>query len=80
MHHFSKGFHAGILIALGLAAVIALMIVLVRWARRRGRGAVTTGALLSILAPDPTFEDRIKLVEEAARADAEEDGEGQGKE
>jgi hypothetical protein len=70
---------AGLLISLGLAALIAVMVLLARWARKRSRGAVVAGALLSMFAPDPTIERNIRLAEEAKQAVAEEDEEGEGK-
>ena len=70
---------AGLLIALGLAALIAVMVWLARWARKRSRGAVVAGALLSMFAPDPTIERNIRLAEEARQAVTEEDEEGEGK-
>jgi len=69
----------GLLISLGLAALIVVMVLLVRWARKRSRGAVVAGALLSMFAPDPTIERNIRLAEEARQSVAEEDEEGEGK-
>ena len=66
-----------LLLALGLAAAIACMGGLVRWARRRSRGALTVGALLSLFAPDPTLARTIRLAEEARQIQLEEDEEGQ---
>ena len=40
----------GLLIALGLLAVIAIMVLLARWARGGSKGAVISGALLSMFA------------------------------
>jgi hypothetical protein len=74
-----QSFHASLLLALGLAATIALMIGLAKWARRRSKGALTAGALLSLFAPDPTLERNIRLAEEAKQVQIEEDEEGQGK-
>jgi len=74
-----QSFYASWLLALGLAAAIALMIGLVKWARRRSKGALTAGALLSLFAPDPTLERTIRLAEEAKQVQMEEDEEGQGK-
>jgi len=79
MSNVPSGLIAGLLIAIGLALVIFAMIVLTGWARRRSKGAVVTGALLSMFAPDPIFEKNIKLAEEARQAKSEEDGEGEGK-
>lgn len=67
----------GSLIALSLALTVYLMVRLVQWARRRSRGAVVTGALLSIFAPDPTLEANIRLAEEAKQRQVEEDEEGE---
>lgn len=74
-----QSLHASLLLALSLAAAIGLMIVLVKWARRRSAGALTVGALLSLFAPDPTLERNIRLAEEAKQVQVEEDEEGQGK-
>lgn len=79
MNEFSTSASAGLAIAIGLAAVIFIMLVLVRWARRRGTGAITAGALLTLFAPDPTLENTIKLVEESKRIQSEEDEEGEDK-
>lgn len=70
---------SGLLIAASLAAVGYLMVWLVRWARRRSRGAVVTGALLSMFAPDPTLEANLRLAEESKQQQVEEDGEGEPK-
>ncbi len=62
----------------GLIVLIVLMIVMVRWARNRSRGALVTGALLSVFAPDPELEKTIRLAEEAKTVQMEEDeNEGQ---
>lgn len=79
MMEFTSGMPAGLAIALGLAAVICIMILLVLWARRRSTGAVAVGALLSLFAPDATFENSIRLVEESKWLQSEEDEEGEGK-
>jgi ABC-type multidrug transport system permease subunit len=79
MNVLSTGFSVGAAIAFGLAAVIFIMFLLVRWARRRSTGAVAAGALLSLFAPDPTLENTIKLVEESKRLQSEEDEEGEDK-
>ena len=52
---------------------------LARWARRRSKGAVVAGALLSVFAPDPTLERNIRLAEEAKQVQSEEDEEGENK-
>jgi hypothetical protein len=70
---------SGLVIAFSLLAVIAVMVLLARWARRRSRGAVMAGALLSMFAPDPTLERNIRLAEEAKQEQHEEDEEGEGK-
>ncbi len=67
---------AGLLIAGGLLAVIAVMVVLARWARRGSRGAVISGALLSMFAPDPELEKNIRLAEEARQEQHKEEEEG----
>jgi len=79
MIELSSGVSTGLAIGLGLAAIICIMVLLVRWARRRSTGAVAVGALLSLFAPDPTFENNIKLVEESKRLQREEDEEGEDK-
>ena len=70
---------SGLLIALALAVVIVLMVVLARWARRRSKGAVAVGALLSMFAPDPTLERNIRLADQARQTQCEEDEEGEDK-
>jgi hypothetical protein len=69
--------NSGLLIAAFLAAVAYLMVRLVRWARRRSRGAVITGAILSLFAPDPTLEANLRLAEESKQQQMEEDEEGE---
>jgi len=76
---FSNALGAGLVITMCLAAAILVMIVCARWARRRSKGAVAAGALLSVFAPDPAFEKNLRLVEEAKRIQSEEDEEGEGK-
>lgn len=70
---------SGLLIALALFALVVLMALAVRWARRRSRGAVVTGALLSLFAPDPEFERQLKLAEESRREQHEQDESGAGR-
>jgi len=79
MNELSPALVTGLAIALGLAAAIAVMFVLTRWARRRSTGAIAAGALLSLFAPDPAFENTIKLVEESRRLQSEEDEQGEDK-
>ena len=67
------------LIAFGLAATLFVMVILARWARRRSKGALVAGALLSMFAPDPAFERNIRLAEEAKQVQCEEDEEGEAK-
>lgn len=67
------------MIAIGLAAVLLVLALLARWARRRSKGALVAGALLSMFAPDPTLERNIRMVEEAKQVQAEEDEEGEKK-
>lgn len=67
---------SGLLIALGLLAVIVLTVFLARWARGGSKGAVISGALLSMFAPDPELEKNIRLAEEARQEQQEEEGEG----
>ena len=68
---------SGVLLAVLLAVVVYLMIQLVRWARRRTRGAVVTGAILSAFAPDPTLEAQLRLADESKQQQVEEDEEGE---
>ncbi|MDH4000745.1 MAG: hypothetical protein OEU52_05685 [Xanthomonadales bacterium] len=70
---------AGLLIAISLAMTLLVLFVLARWARRRSKGAVVAGALLSMFAPDPTLERNIRLAEEARQVQCEEDEEGENK-
>ena len=58
---------------LGFVTLTATMVVLVMLARRRGRGVMSIGAFLSILAPDPTLEQKIVMVETAKVNQTEED-------
>jgi hypothetical protein len=57
--------------------LIAVMAILVMWARRRSSGVIAIGAFFSILAPDPTLEQKIVLVEEAKVIQNEEDGQAE---
>ena len=70
---------AGLLIAASLALAILVMVLLAKWARRRSKGAVVAGALLSMFAPDPAPERNIRLAEEAKQVINEEDEEGEGR-
>ena len=79
MNTLPPNLDASLLIAFGLAAVLYVMVILVRWARRRSKGALVAGALLSMFAPDPTLERNIRLAEEATQVQCEEDEEGEGK-
>ena len=63
-------------IMLGFMALIACMAVLVLWARRRTKGVLAVGALFSVLAPDPTMEQKIVMVEQAKVNQNEEDEQG----
>ena len=79
MNTLPPNLDTSLLIAFGLAAVLFVMVILVRWARRRSKGALVAGALLSMFAPDPTLERNIRLAEEAKQVQYEEDEEGEGK-
>jgi predicted tellurium resistance membrane protein TerC len=79
MNALSPGLATALVIALGLAAVIVVMLALTRWARRSSSGAIAVGALLSLFAPDPAFENTIKLVEESKRLQSEEDEDSEDK-
>jgi hypothetical protein len=70
---------SGLIIATSLLAVIVVMALLARWARRRSKGAVMAGALLSMFAPDPELEKNIRMAEEARQVQTEEDEEGEDK-
>jgi len=69
----------GLLESFSLAGVIALMLVMARWARRQSKGALVAGALLSMFAPDPALERNIRMAEEAKQTIAEEGEKGEGK-
>ena len=68
---------ATMLITVGFAFMLAGMAVLVIWARRRSVGVMAVGAFLSVFAPDPTLEQKVKLVEEAKVIQNEEDRQGE---
>ena len=72
-------FKAGLFIALGLLLVIVVMVLLARWARTGSKGAILSGALLSMFAPDPEFEKNLRLAEESRPEQHEEEEEGQDK-
>lgn len=56
----------GILVTVGgITLLFFLMVLLVIWARRRGIGTIGLGALMAVFAPDPVFEQKISLAEEA---------------
>ena len=63
-------------ITAGLVILVVLMVILVKWARRRSTGALAAGALLSAFAPDPTLERNIRLAEQAKIVQMEEDEDG----
>jgi hypothetical protein len=63
----------GLLLILGFVILVTTMVILVWLARRRGRGVVMAGAFLSILAPDPTLEQKIVMVETAKANQTEDD-------
>ncbi|MBT8059608.1 MAG: hypothetical protein KJO33_08440 [Gammaproteobacteria bacterium] len=69
----------GMLIGAGLLLLFLVMALTVRWARRRSKGALMTGALLSLFAPDPELEKNIRLAEQARQVQNEEDEEGEKK-
>lgn len=68
-----NNFIVGLILFLGFVTLAATMVVLVILARRRGRGVMSIGAFLSILAPDPTLEQKIVMVETAKVNQTEED-------
>jgi hypothetical protein len=80
MQGLSQPFVSAVLITAGLTLTVLLLVLLGRWARRRSRGAVVAGALLSLFAPDPELERSIRLAEEARQIRKEEDEEGEDKE
>lgn len=61
----------------GVTFLLTMMAVLVMWARRRSVGVIAIGAFMSIFAPDPTLEQKIKLVEEAKEKQQEDDEQGE---
>jgi hypothetical protein len=61
----------------GSFILIAIMALLIKWARRRTSGVLAIGAFMSVFAPDPTMEQKIKLVEEAKADQEEQDGQGE---
>jgi len=61
----------------GVTFLLTMMAVLVMWARRRSVGVIAIGAFMSIFAPDPTLEQKIKLVEEAKEEQQEDDEQGE---
>ena len=79
MNALPPNLETSLLIAFGLAAALFVMVMTARWARRRSKGALVAGALLSMFAPDPTLERNIRLAEEAKQVQCEEDEEGEGK-
>ena len=68
-----SSFTVGLLLVLGFVTLVIIMVILVWLARRRGRGVVMAGAFLSILAPDPTLEQKIVMVETAKANQTEDD-------
>jgi hypothetical protein len=77
LNRMDPNLKSGLLIALGLLSVAAVMVLLARWARRGSKGAIISGALLSMFAPDPELEKNIRLAEEARQEQHEEEEEGQ---
>ena len=70
-------FEVALFIILGIAALIAVMAGLIVSARRRTTGVMAIGAFFSVFAPDPTFEQKIIMVEEAKAEQREEEGQGE---
>ena len=68
---------AALLTFLGFLLLFGVMAGLIRWARSRSTGVLAVGAFLSVFSPDPTFEQKIKLVEEAREIQSEEDEKGE---
>jgi hypothetical protein len=64
-------------IATGLILMVFMCWKLVLWARKRSTGAIVTGALFSVFAPDPTFEQTVRLVEIAGEESEEKDPGGE---
>ncbi|MFT5138428.1 MAG: hypothetical protein ACI9H8_001013 [Lysobacterales bacterium] len=60
-------------------ALFILMALMVIWARRRTKGVLAVGAFLSVFAPDPALEQKIKMVEVAKESQSEEEEEGEKK-
>jgi len=79
MVEYPTNLSTGLLVAGGLASAIFIMVMLAKWARRRSKGAVAAGALLSVFAPDPAFEKNLKLAEKAGLVQSEEDGKAEEK-
>ena len=77
MEDLSQPFIPAVLITAGLTVTVLALALLARWARRRSRGAVVAGALLSMFAPDPQLERNIRLAEEARQVKHEEDETGE---
>lgn len=65
----------GLVLILSFVTLIAVMVILVMLARRRSSVVMAIGAFLSILAPDPTLEQKITMVEIAKVNQTEEDEE-----
>ena len=61
----------------GFLLLFAVLTGLIIWARRRSVGVIAVGAFMSIFSPDPTFEQKIKLVEEAKEIHSEEEDKGE---
>lgn len=70
---------SGLAIALGLAFLFVLLALLVRAARRGSKGALMTGALFSMFAPDPELEKNIRLANQARQEQHEEDEDSAGR-
>jgi len=68
---------AALLTLVGFVLLFATMAGLIRWARSRSTGVLAVGAFMSVFSPDPTFEQNIKLVEEASEVRSEEDEKGE---
>jgi len=68
---------AVLITSVGFLLLFAVMSGLIVWTRRRSVGVISVGAFMSIFSPDPTFEQKIKLLEEAREIQSAEDEEGE---
>lgn len=66
------------IVLLFLGFVVYILVKLILWARKGGKGAILVGALFTIFAPDPIFEKNFKIVQESKKSEEENEDDSGG--